>query len=153
MNRRTRPTEPGARCCPTNSWATKTMPAFKPLKCGVACYTAVGKWDNYPSRRKGSSDESNCLTGKWACKLGSKKDKCLLTWIKAGGILLTRREQELGLYSQPVSVQVLDLPFPHPSCVALSKLHQSLQFSTSSSAEWPVLCHFTSWVLVTSHHM
>lgn len=79
MNRRTRPTEPRARCCPTNSWAYKTMEACKPLNCGVVCYAPVGKWDHYPLLTKGSSDESDCLTGKWAGKLGSKKHKCLLT--------------------------------------------------------------------------
>lgn len=145
------PAEPRARCCPTNSGANKTVAAFKPLNCRVVYYAAGGEWDNYPSLTKGSSDKSNCLTGKWACKLGNKR-QMPINLNQSWRNLVDRWEQKLGPYSQPVWVQVLDLTFPYPSCAALSKLLQSLQFSISSSVEWTASLWFHQFlVLVASN--
>lgn len=126
------------------------MAAFKPLNCRVVCYAAVGEWDNYPSLTKGSSDKSNCLTGKWACKLGNKR-QLPINLSQSWRNLVDRWERKLGPYSQPVWVQVLDLTFPYPSRVILSKLLQSLPFSISHQWSGQPVSGFTSLFLVASN--
>lgn len=151
MNRRTRPTEPRARCCPTNSWANKTTAACKPLNCGMVCYAAAGKWDNYPLRIKGSSDESDCLTGKWAGKLGSKKHKCLLTESKPEESCWQTGTRAWTLQSACLG------PSPGPALLppqlCRDQVIPSCSFLHILLCGWtPVLlCHFTSFVLVTSN--